>query len=333
MRPLTDYKLGIGPMSKNVVDACIDFANNRDVSLMLIPSRRQIEWNGGYSNGWTTEEFAQYVKGRTNKILLMRDHGGPGQGNTFDDGLESLRHDTQHFDFIHLDPWKMVKGNAFGSGVRGGWVRTRRLLEYCYTLNPHVQYEIGTEEAIFRYDVNELDGLIEYLKEKSPQAFGQIRFTVIQSGTSLKGNTNTGRYDANRLSDMLVVCERHGLLAKEHNGDYLSAYLIKAKFTAGLNAINLAPELGQIESQTYLGEMDENQLDSFYQVCHDSGRWIKWFSPDYTPTHSELTNVCGHYVISTPEFQVIKRRLRSDIDEVVKANLTRKLEELYGATT
>ena len=27
------------------------------IPITLIPSRRQIEWNGGYVNNWTTESF------------------------------------------------------------------------------------------------------------------------------------------------------------------------------------------------------------------------------------------------------------------------------------
>ena len=37
-------KYFIGPMSKNVVDAVIDF----DGSFGFIPSRRQVDYNGGY---------------------------------------------------------------------------------------------------------------------------------------------------------------------------------------------------------------------------------------------------------------------------------------------
>lgn len=48
-------KYYIGPMSKNIVDAIIEFSNKTNHSVGLIPSRRQIEWDGGYVNNWTTE--------------------------------------------------------------------------------------------------------------------------------------------------------------------------------------------------------------------------------------------------------------------------------------
>ena len=76
--------LGVGPMSVNCVDATIELANDYDVLLMLIASRRQIDsqaFGGGYVNNWTTEKFADYVidHDKKGKVLLARDHGGPWQ--------------------------------------------------------------------------------------------------------------------------------------------------------------------------------------------------------------------------------------------------------------
>ena len=62
--------LGIGPMSLNVVDSSIELANQYNLPLMLIASRRQIDsanFGGGYVNNWTTEKFANYVKKKDKK--------------------------------------------------------------------------------------------------------------------------------------------------------------------------------------------------------------------------------------------------------------------------
>ena len=100
-------KFFFGPMSKNVVDSIIEFSLiNPDINITLIPSRRQIEYNGGYVNNWTTSEFAKYVKERNSKIKIERDHSGPSQGTNIDDGFESLKEDAKYFDIIHIDPWK-----------------------------------------------------------------------------------------------------------------------------------------------------------------------------------------------------------------------------------
>ena len=48
-------------MSKNIVDSIIEFQINQILKVGLIPSRRQIEYDGGYCNNWTTEEFSKYA--------------------------------------------------------------------------------------------------------------------------------------------------------------------------------------------------------------------------------------------------------------------------------
>ena len=103
---LKDIKLFIGPMSKNIVDSSIDFCNEFNVKLGFIPSRRQIDFDSGYVNNWTTRTFTEYVRSKTDKIVLERDHGGPEQGQDLDDGNASFFQDANHFNIIHVDVWK-----------------------------------------------------------------------------------------------------------------------------------------------------------------------------------------------------------------------------------
>ena len=54
--------LGVGPISKNCIDAAIELGDEFNVPLMLIASRRQIDsekFGGGYVENWTTTEFAE----------------------------------------------------------------------------------------------------------------------------------------------------------------------------------------------------------------------------------------------------------------------------------
>ena len=67
--------LGVGPMSKNCIDASLEISNEHNIPLMLIASRRQIDSNesgGGYVNNWTTEKFSEYVKTYDNNIILLQ---------------------------------------------------------------------------------------------------------------------------------------------------------------------------------------------------------------------------------------------------------------------
>jgi hypothetical protein len=325
-----NFKYGIGVMSKNVVDVCIDYANKYNHNIILIPSRRQVDYCSGYVNNWNTETLSSYVKSKTSNILLKRDHGGPHQGNEKDAGFLSLYHDCLYFDAIHIDPWKVAKHLDEGCEL------TKRYIEFCYSKNPNVIFEVGTEESIFRYDAHNLDYLLSNLKDSlKPKIFESIKYAVIQSGTCLKENTNTGDYDVNRLTDMINVCKKYGMFSKEHNGDYLSDDLITDKFKVGLDSINLAPELGQIETQVYLNQIkNTNLFDIYFDLCYASRRWEKWV--DYSTfdpfkNREKLINICGHYVLSQKEFvSEIKNKITPNIDYLIKESLTRKLDGLYG---
>jgi hypothetical protein len=321
---MNKIKYFIGPMSKNVVDAILEYTHETGNEIGLIPSRRQIEYNGGYVNNWTTEQFSKYTK---MKLILKRDHSGPGQGYKDDDGYKSLEEDCKFFDKIHIDPWK--KYPKYKDGLR--W--TIDMINFCYELNSNIRYEIGTEEAIRIFEPEELNLLVEDLKSNlDNKVFNQIEYLVIQSGTSLKGNTNTGEYDKNRLLSMIKVAKKHNLISKEHNGDYIPSDLIKEKFRLGLDSINIAPEFGLIETQTYLDNIkDNNLLDIFFNICYNSKRWEKWVDNKFNPHENkiELIKICGHYILSNEEFQTqIKSNLK-DIDKKIKDNIKLKLNELF----
>ena len=94
----------------------------------------------------------------------------------------------------------------------------------------------------------------------------------------------------------------------------------------GLNSINIAPEFGLIETLSYINEGID--IDKFWKICYDSKRWEKWVNSDFDP-HTQkldLIKICGHYVLSTPEFLKIK----PNIDNTIKSNIKKKLNKLYG---
>ena len=309
-------KYYIGPMSKNVVDSIIEFTTETNNKIGLIPSRRQVEWDGGYVNNWTTKEFANY----SNRLVLKRDHSGPGQGYIDDNGYRSLEEDCKYFNLIHIDPWK--KFPDYKEGLK--W--TADMINFCYERNPLLEYEIGTEEAIRKFEWYELDNLLRDLSLiLKPKIFNQVKYLVIQSGTSLKENTNTGEYDQTKLLQMVEVAKKWGLFSKEHNGDYIPVNLIKEKMSLGLNSINIAPEFGLLETNSYISEGID--IDKFWKICYDSKRWEKWVDNDFNPYTQklDLIKICGHYVLSTPEFLNIKL----DIDHIIKNNIKNKLYELY----
>ena len=211
-------KYFIGPMSKNIVDSILDFQSETGEVIGFIPSRRQVEFDGGYVNRWTTERFREYV----GNSFVTRDHGGPGQGFVEDDGFASLAEDCKYLDMIHIDPWK--KHSGFEDGLR--W--TVNMIKYCHARNENLLFEVATEESIRRFEVAEIYALLGALEQRlTPSEFSRVEYCVIQSGTSLKGNANTGEYDKQRLVDMVEAVQGFNLKTKEHNGDYLPIELMK----------------------------------------------------------------------------------------------------------
>ena len=169
---VNNVKFWIGPMSKNIVDSVIEF--NDDI-FGFIPSRRQIDYMGGYVNNWNTKQFAEYVDG---KVLIERDHGGPCQSVEYyiNDGMESFKEDVKYFDIIHVDPFK--KFQVFTSGIYVTMGYIERLLK----LNSNIKFEIGTEQSILEYDCVDC---IRFMLTMKNILLENIEYIVIQSGVGL----------------------------------------------------------------------------------------------------------------------------------------------------
>lgn len=319
-------KIFIGPMTKNVVDGAIQFETKTKTPIAFIPSRRQVEFDGGYVNNWTTSEFCEYVKSRSS-ATIVRDHAGPSQGKNEDDGIESIIEDCKYMETIHVDPWKQHQN--LQSGIR----YTIELIKICHEKNPEVTFEVGTEQAIRNFETSELEYLLIELKTSlTEEQFSKIKYLVIQSGTSLLANTQTGNYSSERLKSMLTIAKRYKLITKEHNGDYLDPDIIKNKFEQGLDCINIAPEFGLIETDAYLEHIhDEETFELFWKICYDSNKWVKWVDKDFNPQKNkkELIRICGHYVVSSTEFEEVKRRV-GNIDQLIIDRVEEKLRTLHG---
>jgi hypothetical protein len=318
-------KIFIGPMSKNIVDSIIEYSNENNCHLGIIPSRRQIEHDGGYVNSWTTSDFVKYVRDRSKNILIVRDHGGPEQGYLSDDGIDSFDVDCKMFDVVHVDVWKKFKD------YQSGLDATVNFIKRGYSINADLLYEVGTEESIRPFTVEEIDNLISDLKRYlNPSEYSKIKYVVVQSGTALLGNKNIGEYKSAKLDQMIAVCNKHGLISKEHNGDYLEDRILNHKFKRGLDSINIAPEFGQIETKIILDEIKNDPVlfNELYSICYESKRWVKWVPEDFDPgkNREEIINISGHYIFSDPRFLEMKKSMSPDIDERIKKSIYKRIE-------
>ena len=311
-------KYYIGPMSKNVVDCIIDHNH----AIGFIPSRRQIDFSSGYVNDWNTESFTKYVKDRNSSVLICRDHGGEKQGQVEDDGMESFYNDAQHFDLIHIDPFRVATDISTAAAI------TDNMIKKIWSKNQDIMYEVGTEEAIFKYQPEDLDRFLNYLYNSLPRnQFTKIKYAVVQSGTGLdlSTRTNTGNFNKRRLKTFIKVVKNYGLMSKEHNGDYLiDSFDVEVRFESGLDAINIAPEFGQIESEYYLEQCrkDNHIFDRLYDICYNSGKWKKWVSNINRISKDQLIMTSCHYVLSNPDFINEIKSQFPDSDRIIKKRIS-----------
>jgi hypothetical protein len=191
---------------------------------------------------------------------------------------------------------------------------------------------VGTEEAIRPYGVEELRFILNEIKTRlQPEAFDQIKYAVIQCGTQLSAGNNVGSFDEKKLTRMIHLTKEFGLVAKEHNGDWISLDIHKKKEQKGLTCVNVAPEMAKIESAVLLQRMTREDTEIFYQLCLHSGKWKKWVAPDFDVANNkkELILIAGHYVFSHPTFLFIKAKYEN-IDKEIQAKIYERLEELHS---
>ncbi|GJN51520.1 tagatose-6-phosphate kinase [Pseudomonas tohonis] len=328
-------------MSVNCVDATIELANEHEVPILMIASRRQIdseEFGGGYVNNWTTEEFARYVtdKDKKGKILLARDHGGPWQNTREKDAQLGLRRAMESakssyrsdiaagFQILHIDPSVDIHGQPDVDEVLD---RVFDLYDYCWSQaqqnSREIIFEVGTEEQSgstnsqeeLDYTLNEINKFCRKNKFDPPA------FVVIQCGTRVMEMRNVGSFDspvrvANeipaeiQLPKMIEICNRHGIFMKEHNTDYLSDEALQWHPRLGIHAANVAPEFGVAESKALVGVLEDNGLHElatrFLALAYESKKWDKWMLDGTTATDRDRSLIAGHYVFSTPECKELK---------------------------
>ena len=199
-------------------------------------------------------------------------------------------------------------------------------------------YEVGTEEAIFKYQPEDLNWMLGYLKIRLRiEYFNQIKYAVVQSGTrlDLATRTNIGNYNNTRLQNFIEIVKNFDLMSKEHNGDYLTdSFDVEVRFASGLDAINIAPEYGQIESEFYL-EMcskDNALFEQLYEICYNSGKWKKWIPDVSRVSKSQIIMTCCHYILSDKSFIGNIKSHFPNADKLIQKRITSKLKLLNEQT-
>ena len=346
--------LGVGPMSKNCVDATIELANQYKTPLMLIASRRQIdseEFGGGYVENWTTQEFSNYISSqdKQNNIILARDHGGPWQNEkesnlNLKEAMESAKRSYQAdidsgFQMLHIDPSIDIWSEPSVDDILD---RVFELYEFCWEYaqkkGQDIVFEIGTEEQNGGNNTQEeleysLNRVVQFCQQNS---LPSPLFIVIQAGTRVMETKNIGSFESPvriknelppeiQIPQMVGICNKYGVFMKEHNTDYLSTESLKWQPRLGIHAANIAPEFGVAETKAFVNVLEENGhtdlLNDFFQISYDSMKWKKWMLKNTNASDEDRAIIAGHYIFSSDEFIELKNEAKDrigDIDFVLK---------------
>tara|TARA_Y100001933_G_C19006561_1_gene566905 strand:- start:385 stop:1551 length:1167 start_codon:yes stop_codon:yes gene_type:complete len=342
--------LGVGPMSTNCVDATIELANDFDVPLMLIASRRQIDsehFNGGYVNNWTTKLFSEYVfeRDKKGKVFLARDHGGPWQSEIEQHESMSLRKAMEScklsfksdidagFQILHIDPSIDIHGHPSKDDILD---RIFELYEYCWSYaqrtGKEIIFEIGTEEQSGSTNSQEELNytLISINRFCDKNRLPRPTFVVVQTGTRVMEMRNVGSFDTPlrvmdelpaeiQVPNMVKVCNDNGVFMKEHNADYLSDDALYWHPCLGIHAANVAPEFGVAETKAFITCLESHGLnalsDEFLCLAYSSRKWEKWMIDGSNASDRDRALIAGHYVFSTSHFQELKHRAETALNE------------------
>lgn len=272
--------LGIGPMSPALIQACFELGKEKDLPLMFIASRNQVdadEFGAGYVNNWDQFRFAADLKAMAEKVgfdgdyFLCRDHGGPWQRDKERkdhipeaEAMKLARRSYEvdmdaGFDLLHIDPTKdpYVVGKVID--IELVLSRTVELIRFCeaYRKTHNLKeffYEVGTEETnggltdIAAYE----SFIVELNKRLAAESLPQPLFIVGQTGTLTRLTKNVGHFNDVQSAELSAISTRLGVGLKEHNGDYLPDDILLKHPGLGITAMNVAPAYGTIETRAYL---------------------------------------------------------------------------------
>lgn len=186
-----------------------------------------------------------------------------------------------------------------------------------------VVFEVGAEEQ--NTVVNPITDVIELLSaierfcrdaDVQPPVF-----VVVQTGTKVMEARNVGSLGSPYriqqempteiyLPQVVEAVRRFDVMLKQHNTDYLNDEVLRWMPWYGVDAANVAPEFGVVESRALLHLLEANGLkalrDRFLEMSYASRKWEKWMLPGTTATDRDRAVISGHYVFSTPDFNAMR---------------------------
>ena len=253
---------------------------------------------------------------------MSRDHSGPYKRDNKDNlslnkeidncKISLLDDIISDFKILHIDT-SMCGGAKYEVA--------NELINFCNQsakkYNKKIFFEFGAEEH----------GVLTNFKKFTKDAkffsnFSNKKFIVCQTGSLVRSIFQVGQFDISSVKIMKKIAKENGLLLKEHNCDYLSLEQIQLRRQYGINAINIAPEFGVIQTNLTYNfakkfEFDK-EINNFIKIVLKQGKWKKWIynnENDFIKFFS-----AGHYHFSSPTYIDLLKKINE------KTNFQKKLD-------
>lgn len=308
-------KLGLGPMSSEVIEAVYRYSQRRECELMLVTSKNQVDYAGGYVNNWRTSEFAEFLAAMRSKypasnVMACRDHCGPGFNGRFDleDTYRTIEADVEAgFALIHIDFCHQ------GASRDEQMVASKKAIEHCLRLNPALLLEVGTDDTNICCEASsiaELERELAFFAE-----FCSPVFYVVNTGALVREMRQCGVLNHAFARQASAAMAPLGFRLKEHQCDYLSDEELALR-NGIVAAMNVAPQLGVVQTAVVLGECERHGISTleFLNEVYDKGRWRKWMVDGAQHRPEYCARIAAHYHFGSDSYKRVVERLSRVVD-------------------
>lgn len=313
-------------MSREIIEILARHTKDNNYPLMIIASRNQVDYATGYV--CTTAELAEQVKQYKNtNLLLCRDHCGPyfsdlDKGLSIEDAIgrcmKTIAADiTAGFDLIHVDVSR-INDNQLDYA--------KQLIEYALSLNPDIKLEFGSEDNT-AIDIDSSIGRIESQLQFLTPCKNNVVFFVSQTG-SLTKDGQAGNFDVERNRAIGEQIRAAGFMFKEHNADYFTEEDIQQRIEAGVDSLNIAPQLGVMQTALLKEFAPADLWNTFADLVYNQNYWQRWV-PEGVTDLDVAVSVSGHYLFSSQTYKDIISRIDYDKFKSVLAEKITKLLDHY----
>lgn len=289
-------------MSSRIIKSIAKYSKEHNYPLMLIASRNQVDATTGYV--CTSQELVELVaEFKTDNLLVCRDHCGPYFADLDKNlGLEAaivrckqtIAADiSAGFDIIHIDVSR-VQDDPLGVAAH--------LMDYAISLNPNIRFEFGSEDNTgidIESSLSRLESQFEFLTKYKDH----VVFFVTQTGSLTKAE-QAGKFSTDRNKQVAAQIHAAGYLFKEHNADYFDQYALEQRVDAGIDSLNIAPQLGKIQTEITKKFASEAAWAEFAEYVYAQKYWARWVE-DAGADREQAVAVSAHYCFSTVEYMKV----------------------------